>query len=200
MEINELGCVYFIRLNGLTPVKIGYSTKSSPQDRLDTIRIAAPYGAELLGFVLSENAKALETKLHNELQAVRLHGEWFDITTDKVRSLCEKHMHPTQRDEMSMIYEFYSKSKLNKKEKEEVDIMSLFVFGTYEFFSKLTIKKGVRYDKQSMRDKYLKDGGFEQLSQRKFTSLYRMYYESLGFEVIEGKSHVRWIMILDKQV
>jgi DNA-binding NtrC family response regulator len=84
MEI-ERGCVYFFRHIGLTPVKIGYSSNESPISRFNQFRTYAPYGSEILGFVILTNAKEIETFLHQKYANKRLSGEWFEITIEDVQ-------------------------------------------------------------------------------------------------------------------
>lgn len=84
MEINK-GCVYFFRHVGLSPVKIGYSTNESPIQRFNQFKTYAPYGSEILGFVILSNPKEVETFLHKKYANKRLNGEWFDLTDDDVQ-------------------------------------------------------------------------------------------------------------------
>jgi len=83
-DIEGVGCVYFFRHIGLTPIKIGYSTSASPLDRFESFKTYAPYGAEILGFIPTTEAKRLEEILHKRYQNKRLNGEWFDITVEDV--------------------------------------------------------------------------------------------------------------------
>ena len=87
MEITERGCVYFFRHIGLSPVKIGYSTNENPISRFDSFKTYAPYGAEILGFIMIENAKDLELILHERFSASRLKGEWFEISKEDVEKV-----------------------------------------------------------------------------------------------------------------
>jgi hypothetical protein len=82
----EKGCVYFFRHIGLSPVKIGYSTNESPINRFDSFKTYAPYGSEILGFIQTDEAKIIETKLHLKYANKRLLGEWFEITENEVKS------------------------------------------------------------------------------------------------------------------
>ena len=84
MKISKKGCVYFFRHIGLKPIKIGYSENESPIDRFNQFKTYAPFGAELLGFVIVNNSKQIETNLHQKYAAYRLNGEWFDITEEEV--------------------------------------------------------------------------------------------------------------------
>jgi len=81
----QKGCVYFFRHIGLTPVKIGYSSKSPPIKRIKTCETYAPYGVEMLGFIQLDNAKKVETELHRKYFGFRRFGEWFEITEDQVK-------------------------------------------------------------------------------------------------------------------
>lgn len=83
MEITR-GCVYFFRHIGLTPVKIGYSENESPINRFNQFKTYAPYGSEILGFIIISNAKEIETLLHNKFASKRLSGEWFELTEEDV--------------------------------------------------------------------------------------------------------------------
>jgi len=188
----QIGCVYFIRLTGLSPVKIGYSSKDSPQERLDAIKTSAPFGAELLGFVISEHPQKLESKLHRELKDVRLNGEWFDITSDKVRSICEKYMHESQKNEMTLIYELYSKAKNTNLPKK---IKEVFPPNVLEHLQSVDVQENIRYDKKEIYEQ-LDSKVRSEISQRKFTALFVLYCESLGYTVFDGKSgNLRWVMI-----
>jgi hypothetical protein len=81
-EFEKKGCVYFFRHTGLTPVKIGYSSHESPLDRFNSFSTYAPYGSEIIGFIITENARDLESKFHKKYSNLRLNGEWFDITKE----------------------------------------------------------------------------------------------------------------------
>jgi hypothetical protein len=78
------GCVYFFRHIGLTPIKIGYSENESPIHRFNQFKTYAPYGSEILGFIIISDAKELESVLHRKYSSKRLNGEWFEITEDEV--------------------------------------------------------------------------------------------------------------------
>lgn len=80
IQDNQKGCVYFFKHVGLSPIKIGYSTNTSPIGRFDQFKTYAPFGAELIGFIKTHNAKELETQLHQKFAQSRLVGEWFEMT------------------------------------------------------------------------------------------------------------------------
>jgi hypothetical protein len=79
----EIGCVYFFKHIGLDPIKIGYSTNQSPINRFESFKTYAPFGAELIGFIMTEKSKELETLLHQKFSAKRLSGEWFNISKEE---------------------------------------------------------------------------------------------------------------------
>lgn len=84
---SKKGCVYFFRHIGLTPVKIGYSNNESPMNRFEQFKTYAPYGSELVGFIVCENSKELETIFHERFSFARLKGEWFEITDEDVEKV-----------------------------------------------------------------------------------------------------------------
>lgn len=85
MEINKKGCVYFFRHIGLSPVKIGYSDNSSPIDRFNSFTTYAPYGSEMLGFIITDSPLIIEKELHKKYKPFRMKGEWFNINEQQVR-------------------------------------------------------------------------------------------------------------------
>lgn len=85
LEVTK-GCVYFFKHVGLSPIKIGYTTHLSPIGRFEQFKTYAPYGAELIGFIRTFEAKILETKLHERFANRRLNGEWFDISIDEANN------------------------------------------------------------------------------------------------------------------
>lgn len=82
--MKNIGCVYFFKHVGLSPVKIGYSENESPESRFKQFKTYAPFGAELLGFIPSDNARKLELYFHNKYAQYRLKGEWFELTLDQI--------------------------------------------------------------------------------------------------------------------
>ena len=83
---NKKGCVYFIKHVSLSPIKIGFSLNPSPIDRFDQFKTFAPYGAELIGFIITENSKKLESELHKKFASKKLNGEWFDISIEEAKN------------------------------------------------------------------------------------------------------------------
>jgi len=80
-------CVYFIKQRGLTPVKIGYTSESTPSKRIKSLETAAPYGIDLLGFISTGNGLELERRLHKFFKKKRVNNEWFDITENQVEAI-----------------------------------------------------------------------------------------------------------------
>jgi len=80
------GCVYFFRHKGMTPIKIGYSNNETPASRFETMKTYSPFGAEILGCIVSKDASSLESALHKKYVSKRLAGEWFDITEEDVEN------------------------------------------------------------------------------------------------------------------
>jgi hypothetical protein len=81
------GYVYFFRHIGTTPVKIGMTTSETVQSRFDSFKIYAPYGAEILGYIETDNQLKLEQQIHNTFKEKRLFGEFFEISIDVVNSI-----------------------------------------------------------------------------------------------------------------
>lgn len=79
----EKGCVYFFRHVGLEPIKIGFSSDPSPMKRFNQFKTYAPFGAEIIGFIQTHEAKEIETLLHSKYSYKRLDGEWFLISEDE---------------------------------------------------------------------------------------------------------------------
>ena len=122
MELEqEKGCVYFFKHSGLNPIKIGYSSNKSPLKRFNQFKTYAPYGAEIIGFILSSNSKELETKLHKKFSQYRLDGEWFDITVEMVEKEIELQ---SSIEDLKLKTEFQLQwaKKLNENKQIETDV------------------------------------------------------------------------------
>jgi hypothetical protein len=74
------GYVYFIQINGMQPIKIGYTTDPKGTDRFDSAKTYAPFGVTYVANIPSSNASKLERELHEKFGDKRLNGEWFDIS------------------------------------------------------------------------------------------------------------------------
>lgn len=71
--------VYFIKPQGAEgPVKIGFS--KPPESRLETLSTGSPVPLELELTV--EAPRSYETYLHKKFSDCRIHGEWFERTSE----------------------------------------------------------------------------------------------------------------------
>jgi hypothetical protein len=200
MEIKEeLGCVYFIKLNGLTPIKIGYSTHPTPSGRVDSFATCAPFGVELVGFIQTKNSKQLETVLHQRFSAFRCSGEWFDISKEQARSCCEQYMDDSQKDKLSKAYSVLSRTLAPIDNSKSVEIVYPIEFADWVI---LNISFNQRLCKNSLFNKFIRDNSDLELkvSQRKFTGWIEIWCEKLGMECVQGKSDIRWIMIKNNTI
>jgi hypothetical protein len=87
--IESPGCIYFLRYIELPYIKIGYSSKPTPEERIKSY--TAPKGIERLGYFTITNADKIEKEIHESLAEHRVEGEWFDITKEKVDEIIEKY-------------------------------------------------------------------------------------------------------------
>lgn len=82
-----MGCVYLVKHKNVGPVKIGYSSAPTPTKRLGTMGTYSPYGIEIIGWFSHPKAAAIEKQLHEKYAPFRLHGEWFNITTEQAKAI-----------------------------------------------------------------------------------------------------------------
>ncbi len=120
--MEDKGCVYFFRHIGLSPVKIGFSNNESPLKRFEQFKTYAPYGSELLGFIITNESKKLETLLHLKFSNKRLKGEWFELSDEEVKTNIDLYTGIEQVNEMNDFIISFAKTK-------ERDL----VFSTNEF-------------------------------------------------------------------
>jgi hypothetical protein len=194
MEIKEeLGCVYFIKLNGLTPIKIGWSTHPTPCGRVDSFAVGAPFGVELVGFIQSKKAKELETLLHKRFSSFRCSGEWFDISKEQARSCCEQYMDTVQKDQLSEAYTILSK-RGSLVVKEKTPYPEDFIA-----WADVTIQYNIRLSKSELYNSFMETYTKYQLSisQRKFTMWIEHWANLSGMKYVYGKSSMRWVMIVN---
>lgn len=67
--------VYFIQCGDGGPIKIGIA--KAVNERLADLQVANPYELRLLGYVPTDDAEALEGRLHGQFYQLRIRGEWF---------------------------------------------------------------------------------------------------------------------------
>lgn len=116
MQPTKTGCVYFFRHIGLTPVKIGFSTSESPADRFAQFCTYAPYGSEIIGFIITPTPKELETAIHKKYASKRLSGEWFEISEDDVNYEIDFHQSKEkvrERNEFQIAWAKFIKDREN---------------------------------------------------------------------------------------
>lgn len=143
MKNQERGCVYFFKHIGIDPIKIGFSTSESPIDRLESFKTYAPYGAELIGFIRTRDAKMLESLLHKKFSSNRLNGEWFDISMQQVKGCIKYYSSIEDQNEQSLFnIEFAKKIAERYKNKNERNYKaiedrfnSIFSIERTEYFS-----------------------------------------------------------------
>lgn len=70
--------IYFIEMEGLSFIKIGY-TAADAEQRMAQLQTGQPYRLRLIGTMPGD--KKAEHALHKELDAYRSTGEWFSATT-----------------------------------------------------------------------------------------------------------------------
>jgi Meiotically up-regulated gene 113 len=86
--------VYFIAENengnhGNLRVKIGIS--DCIQRRIRQLQTGSPYKLKLMGWIKSDNDRALEKRLHQKYSSVNAHHEWFSLDASDVFVELKKH-------------------------------------------------------------------------------------------------------------
>jgi hypothetical protein len=122
----EKGCVYFFKHVGLSPIKIGYSENESPINRFDQFKTYAPFGAELIGFIRTNEPKELETLLHQKFAAKRLKGEWFEMTIEEAKKTIEFYSNLEDIQEMNEFQIAWAKKLIKKEETEFKEVKDIF--------------------------------------------------------------------------
>ena len=116
MKKQKKGCVYFFKHTGLKPIKIGYTNNESPINRFSQFKTYAPFGAEIIGFIKTTEAKKIETKLHNKYSSLRMDGEWFEISEKQIKTEIDFY---TSKEDIKLKNDFqiaWAKSLDDKKE------------------------------------------------------------------------------------
>lgn len=87
-----MGYVYLIESYNNQHYKIGVS-KNDPKKRLKQLATGNADELRLIAEYKSDNYRKLEKWLHRKFDAVRLEGEWFELSDDEVldfRNICEE--------------------------------------------------------------------------------------------------------------
>lgn len=177
----QKGCVYFFRHLGLTPVKIGYSENESPKNRFNQFKTYAPYGAEMLGFIITDDSKSLETNLHKKYSDKRLSGEWFEITEKEVNNEINYYTVLLDRIERSNFWEKYAESK-NSYDDFDFNLLNEIID-----FIDLYIKGRTYINRLNFRKDFLKISKNKNITAQKFNILIRKAFTIKNIDFIETK-------------
>lgn len=118
LQNGKAGYVYIISNLGSfgeSVFKIGMTRRTVPQERIDELGSASvPFCFDVHSFIFSEDAPALETAIHNRLNAnrvnkVNLRKEFFDISLDDLENLVYE-LEPTAEFNRTMAAEQYRQS------------------------------------------------------------------------------------------
>lgn len=143
MQIKK-GCVYFFKHVGLSPVKIGYSNNESPFNRFNQFKTYAPFGSEILGFIIISDAIELEQQLHKKYASKRLEGEWFDLTEEEVKKEIDFYTNVSDIKDRNEFQIAWAKHVLNKKQNIENQ------FKTNKKTSKLDVFKKMYFENKDL--------------------------------------------------
>ncbi len=80
--VSRRGCVYFIEAVGTNRIKIGFTSKKTPHERLESLQTACPYPLAILGWY--PGSMATELALHERFASLRVmpRAEWFHAAKD----------------------------------------------------------------------------------------------------------------------
>lgn len=79
--------IYFFKHKKISGVKIGRTSGDSVNQRFSCFKTYSPFGAEILGFFECDNCVVKEIELHKRFSMLRMHGEFFNISDDIVKSI-----------------------------------------------------------------------------------------------------------------
>jgi hypothetical protein len=125
-ELTQLGHIYILSNEGSfgsNVFKIGMTRRLDPQDRVDELGSASvPFRFDVHAIIHSENAPALEQKLHQALEPHRVNlvnrrKEYFRVPLEKIIDLVTLHHGPIQLTRVSDSVE-YHKSLAIRAERE----------------------------------------------------------------------------------
>ena len=118
LQNGKAGTVYIISNLGSfgeNTFKIGMTRRLEPQDRVNELGDASvPFPFDVHSFIFSDDAVALETKLHHELNAqrvnkVNLRKEFFRVSLDDLEALVAR-IDPSAPFQRTMLAEQYHQS------------------------------------------------------------------------------------------
>lgn len=189
-----MNSVYFLKHIGLSPVKIGYSSSPDPSKRIESFKTASPYGIEILGFIVCDDGKALESRLHNKWKERRCNGEWFELSEEEVER--EVSLNSDSRLIEKKNQFMLDQMKLDKEEPEPIDgLKSISCEQFVEWWECFKPVSHHKYSKKDLFDNFiLEQSHVDWVSQRKFTAWLITAAKLRGLNVSEGKSYYRWIL------
>jgi len=139
------GYVYFLKHNGLNPIKIGCTKGFSPIKRINCYNSYSPYGIDILGYIETDNHKELEKFLHETFKHLRLNNEWFDLSIEQVNSVISEFKINGEIDKSIIENKYISKDDILKKW-----LLNNFIIG-----SKIHNKELVSKFKNDFIDEYV---------------------------------------------
>lgn len=163
------GCVYFFRHIGLSPVKIGYSSSDSPAIRFLQFKTYAPYGSEIIGFIITSDAKQIETNLHRKYSHKRLSGEWFEITVEDAQYEIDFYSNVEDVKSRNDFQIAWANSLLKKKERvsKETNII------IHDFDKKETFMRRFKEGEKINIKKYSIDNGVSRTTIHRWINKYK---------------------------
>jgi hypothetical protein len=89
-SVSDVFCgVYFIS-NGIGAVKIGRTT-CNVRHRISQLQSTSAYKLYACALIDTQHHKALERSLHREWKALRMEGEWFQMSDEKAAEIAVSH-------------------------------------------------------------------------------------------------------------
>lgn len=164
--MNNKGCVYFFKIIGLNPVKIGFTGNKTPMCEFDKINNNSPYGVEIVGFIPANDPELLKNELCEKYVSSKTKNDWFDISKEQVLKEIDRHTEMMDAERMNKYYRYYFtilenkatslnkqldeffrdniqfetrmevKSLFNKAKSECINCSDIFVTNTPHLFSK----------------------------------------------------------------
>jgi len=168
----EGGCVYFLKHTGLKPIKIGYSSKITPERRFNQFKTYAPFGGEIIGFINDENPILLERILQDRFSKYRLNGEWFDITLKEVEEVISIYSGKIE----------ITKEEIYSKEDYLFDIEIKYKFLTS--FLNVNLKDGLIIGRNKLWEMFILDNGKNFLFESEFILRVKYYCEFNNINII----------------
>lgn len=165
-------CVYFFRHLNLSPVKIGFSSKENLMSRFEQFKKYAPFGAEIIGYIKTDNGMIFEKFLHTKYASKRLKGEWFDLTIEEVEKCIDIHSKTNNVKEEKIS---------NKGKKKFIDKYSKYITIKDSYFSGDAFDacnifldeydlNGLRINKSNLKNLFLKSDVFKKSNDKTITS------------------------------